>query len=121
MKILDKIDLPIEPLKVIKKRRISVTKPKRTTNNYTYSTEMIRAIVERWEDNQVIMNLANRIREVEKENGILKSDIAELKYINTEAIQNEQISTLKKQLEKKKLRITELQNRVKKLVKLNEK
>ncbi len=46
-------------------------------NNYEISTFMLSNIINKWDENETIMNLTQRIKDVETENGAIKSELNE--------------------------------------------
>lgn len=47
-------------------------------NKYQISKYVLQNVLNKWDENEAILNLTSRIKEVELENGLLKSEVIEL-------------------------------------------
>lgn len=55
-------------------------------NNYEISKYALKEIIQKWSDNETILNMHDRIKELELENGTLMSEINELVDVATKFI-----------------------------------
>lgn len=84
MKIIDKIELPQENNKKTKIRQIARNKPKPKKGiikDADINSEVLKLIIDKFDDNETIMNLVAQVKSLNLEIGILKSEIAELEHI----------------------------------------
>lgn len=92
-------------------------------NKYEISKYVLNHIINKWDKNEVIMNLRDRIIEIENENGILTSDLNELidkrLKISPSILKNIYDKNLNKQISELKIELQEKENTIGKLIKIN--
>lgn len=92
-------------------------------NNYEISTFMLSAIINKWDENETIMNLTQRIKDVETENGSIKSELNEAlniiqkknKKIKPMDNSNPIVKAMQNTINEKSKKISELKKQIKDL------
>ncbi|MFY7733750.1 MAG: hypothetical protein ACOVSR_09730 [Bacteroidia bacterium] len=77
---------------------------RKKSNDWQISTYVLDQVVKKWDRDEAIMNLRDRIKELELENGILKSESNKVEYdrlLNENSILRKNNENMKAQMESK--------------------